>query len=104
MSFKFLIFNSFLPSIFSNKFNSLYYDYFPLAYYSSSQVIVGVMSRLSFISIHVNKLKNKFFRRNFSSFFDIDFHLSLFLSKGCNRIKNIGLINSFRLRVQDIIF
>lgn len=102
-----MVFNSFLSSFFSiSKINNkFYYDYFPASYYYSSfQIYSGVLNRLNFMSIHVNKLKNRFFRRYFSSFFDIDFHLSLFLSKGCNRIKKIGVINSFRLRVQDIIF
>lgn len=99
------MFNSYIdPSIFGLS-NLFYIGYVPLSFFNFSFTLsVGFGLKLSPIAYIVNKHRFKFFRRFFETTFDIDFHISLFLSKGIKSFKAPGLISFYRFLVQEYFF
>ena len=103
MDLKFLVFDSYSinPFIFKS-FNFSYFSYFPLTFfYSIFEFSSSIFSRFSLIARESSSYINKFYRRQHSFFFDLDFHISLFLGKGVIRIKIPGLLNFFRYKIQE---
>lgn len=103
MDLKFLVFDSYVADLLNIcNFNFFYFSYFPLTFfYSIFEFSSSIFSRLSGIARESSSYFNKFYRRQHSFFFDLDFHISLFLGKGVIRIKVPGLLNFFRYKIQE---
>lgn len=98
-----MVFDSYIIDYLNiNNLNFFYFNYFPLTFfYSIFEFSFLFLNRLSAIARESNSFLNKFYRRQYSFFFDLDFHISLFLGKGIIRIKVPGLLNFFRYKVQE---
>jgi hypothetical protein len=103
LDLRFLVYDSYKFDLFFGKNSSLFYlGYFPLTFYFSIfDIFSFVLQRFSPMAKECFSYFNKFFRRQNSFFFDLDFHITLFLSKGVIRIRVPGYLNFFRYKVQE---